>query len=133
MFELLFLLGRILYGGFFVLNALNHFTKTGMMAQYAGSKKIPSPKYAVWLSGLFILFGGLGILLGVYVQWAVLLLVVFLVVVSLTMHNFWTVQDPMQKQMEQVQFLKNMALLGAALMALAIPEPWVLSLAPWVY
>ena len=98
------------------------------MAQYAGSKKVPSPKYAVLLSGLLILLGGLGILLGVYVQYAILLVVVFLAVVSFTMHNFWTVQDPMQKQMEMVQFLKNMALLGAALMALAIPEPWAYSL-----
>ena len=128
MHELLFLLGRVVYGGFFVLNALNHFTKTGMMAQYAGAKKVPSPKYAVLLSGLLILLGGLGILLGVYVQYAILLVVVFLAVVSFTMHNFWTVQDPMQKQMEMVQFLKNMALAGATLMALAIPEPWAYSL-----
>jgi uncharacterized membrane protein YphA (DoxX/SURF4 family) len=129
MYELLFLLGRVLFGGFFILNALNHFTKTGMIAQYAGSKKVPSPKYAVWLSGLFILFGGLGILLGVQVQYAVSLLVIFLAVVSLTMHNFWAIQDPMQKQMEMIQFLKNMALLGAALMALAIPQPWAYRLA----
>lgn len=127
MYEILFLLGRLVYGGFFVFNAVNHFTKTGMMAQYAGSKKVPSPKYAVWLSGLFILFGGLGIILGAYVQFAVLLLVVFLAVVSFTMHNFWAVQDPMQKQMETVNFLKNMALAGAALMSLAIPTPWAYS------
>lgn len=132
MYELLFLLGRILYGGFFVLNGLNHFTKTGMMAQYAGSKGVPSPKYAVLLSGLFILLGGLGILLGVYVQWSVLLLAVFLVAASFKMHNFWAVQDPMQKQMEMVQFLKNMALLGAALMVLAISEPWAFSLTFWL-
>lgn len=128
MFELLFLLGRIIYGGFFVLNGLNHFMKTGMMEQYAASKKVPSPRYAVWLSGLMILFGGLGMILGIYVQYAALLIVVFLAVVSVTMHNFWTVQDSMQKQMEMVQFLKNMALLGAALMALAIPQPWTFSL-----
>jgi len=130
MFELLFLLGRILFGGFFLMNALNHFTKTGMMAQYASSKKVPSPRYAVLLSGLLLLFGGLGILLGVQVKYAVLLLVVFLAVVSFTMHNFWAIQDPMQKQLEMVQFLKNMALLGAALMTLAIPEPWTFSLMP---
>ncbi len=99
-----------------------------MLAQYASSKNVPSPKYAVLLAGLFLLFGGLGMVLGVYVQWAVLLLVVFLVVVSVMMHNFWAVTDPTQKQMEMVNFLKNMALAGAALMTLAIEQPWAFSL-----
>lgn len=124
MFGALFLLGRIVYGGFFILNAFNHFTKTGMLAQYAASKSVPFPKASVLATGLFLLFGGLGIVLGTYIQWAVLLIVVFLVAVSFTMHNFWAVQDAMQKQMEVVNFLKNMALAGAALMMLAIPEPW---------
>lgn len=130
MFEILFIIGRLLYGGFFILNSLNHFMKLEMMSQYASSKKVPYPKYAVVVSGLMILLGGLGIVLGVYVQYAVLLLVLFLLVVSVTMHNFWAVQDPMQKQMEMVQFLKNMALLGAALMFLTIPS-WELSLSSW--
>jgi len=30
--------------------------------------------------------------------------------------------------MEQVQFMKNMAILGAILMLLAIPTPWPMSL-----
>src|SRR3989344_4630380 len=114
MFELLFLIGRIVYGGFFVLMSLNHFTKTAMMAQYTASKKVPSAKSAVYISGLFLLLGGLGMILGVYTQFAVLLLVTFLVAVSLTMHNFWQIQDPQQKQMEMINFMKNMALAGAA-------------------
>lgn len=130
MFEILFIIGRLLYGGFFILNSLNHFMKLEMMSQYASSKKVPYPKYAVLVSGLMILLGGLGILLGVYVQYAVLLLVLFLFVVSVTMHNFWAVQDPMQKQIEMTQFLKNMALLGAALMFLTIPS-WEFSLSSW--
>ena len=32
------------------------------------------------------------------------------------MHNFWSVQDPQQKMGDQINFFKNMALLGAALM-----------------
>ncbi|MDR7554230.1 MAG: DoxX family membrane protein [Armatimonadota bacterium] len=126
--ETLFIIGRILLGGFYLFNALNHFTKADMMAGYAGSKGVPAPKAMVLVTGVLLLIGGLSILFGVYPTVGVLALVVFFVPVTFWMHNFWAVQDPMQKTMEMVQFAKNMALLGAALALLAIPQPWPLSL-----
>jgi hypothetical protein len=44
------------------------------------------------------------------------------------MHNFWADQDQQTRQSNEIQFQKNLALLGASLMLLLIPEPWVLSL-----
>jgi len=41
--------------------------------------------------------------------------VVFLVPVTLMMHNFWSVSDPMTLQIEKAMFLKNVAMLGGAL------------------
>jgi putative oxidoreductase len=32
------------------------------------------------------------------------------------MHNFWAVQDPTVAQMEQINFLKNLSLLGGAIL-----------------
>lgn len=40
------------------------------------------------------------------------------------MHDFWRVQDAQQRMGEQVNFFKNLALLGGAALAAAIPEPW---------
>lgn len=122
--EILFLVGRILFGGFFVMNGVNHLKKLGMLTGYAQSKSVPSAKFAVFFTGLLLLFGGLGVILGVWVEWAVLALVVFLVGVSFKMHNFWADQDPNMKMSNLVNFNKNMALLGAALVLLAIPAPW---------
>jgi len=34
------------------------------------------------------------------------------------MHNFWAVTDPMMKQMQMIMFLKNVSMLGTALMIL---------------
>jgi putative oxidoreductase len=36
--------------------------------------------------------------------------------VTLTMHKFWGISQPMQAQMQQIMFLKNVALLGATFM-----------------
>ncbi len=126
--EIAFLIGRILFGGFFVMNGLNHFMKASMVRGYAQSKGVPSPGLAVPVTGLMILGGGLGVILGVYIELSVALIAVFLFFVSLKVHNYWAVQDPMQKMSEMVNFTKNMALLGAALTLLAVPQPWVYSL-----
>lgn len=126
--QYLFLLGRILYGGFFLVSGIRHFRQVDAMVPYAASKGVPAPRLAILGSGLLAALGGLSILLGAWPRWGVLLIAVFLIPVSFQMHNYWADRDPQARQMNEVQFHKNMALLGAALMLLMIREPWVLSL-----
>lgn len=123
--EILFLVGRIIFGGYFVMNGTFHFTKHKAYSGYATSKGVSMPNFAVYGTGALLLVGGLGMMLGIYIEWAVAALALFLIPVSFTMHNFWAVRDPMTKMSERINFMKNMGLLGAALMMLAIPQPWV--------
>lgn len=123
----LFLLGRIVFGGFFLFNGVNHFALLGAMAQYAGSKRVPAPKAAVAVTGVLLLLGGLGVLLGVYPRVAASLLIVFLLPTSVIMHDFWTEQDAQARQLQMTQFLKNLALAGASLILLTV-DAWPLSL-----
>jgi hypothetical protein len=44
------------------------------------------------------------------------------------MHRFWADKDPQAKINNLVNFQKNVALLGAALLLLFIPQPWPMSL-----
>ena len=124
----LFVLGRILLGGYFIMSGLNHFKHLGMLTGYAQSKGVPMPRESVLLTGLMMVLGGLGILLGVYIQLSVFLLAIFLVVTTFQMHRFWKITDQGAKMGEEINFKKNLALLGALLMLLAIPLPWVTSL-----
>src|SRR3989344_5038893 len=98
--EILFIVGRILFGGFFVLNAYNHLTKTPALSRYAASKGVPSPKAFVLITGLMILLGGLGVIFGVYVKFALWLIVLFLVPTSIVMHAFWKEKDSQTKMLE---------------------------------
>lgn len=127
----LFLIGRIILGGFFIYSGLNHFLGFGMMANYTKMKGVPLPQVAVIITGLMLLVGGLSIVLGAYPKVGITLLAGFLIPVSLLMHNFWKIQDPQLKVADKVNFTKNMALLGAVLMFLAIPTPWPLSMMLW--
>src|SRR3954468_14480739 len=126
--DYLFVVGRILYGGFFVLGGINHFQNLNMMAGFTASKGMPAAKPGVVLSGLLILIGGLLVVLGWHVRIGLGCIVVFLVPVTFLMHNYWIETDMMQGINQRVNFQKNLALLGAALMMLMIPRPWPFSL-----
>ncbi|MFQ5614026.1 MAG: DoxX family membrane protein [Anaerolineae bacterium] len=123
-----FLIGRIIVGLYFLAMASNHFRQLDMMSGYAGSKGVPAPKAATIVTGLLLLIGSLSILLGFQPLIGVIALVIFFVPVTFMMHNFWAIEDEQMKMGEFVNFAKNLALLGAALMFLAIPQPWPFSL-----
>jgi len=120
----LHVLGRTIFGGFFLYNGINHLQNTEAMAQYAGAKGVPAPQQAVQASGAMLLAGGLSIIAGLKPRQGLALITAFLVPVSLQMHRFWEERDPERRQTELIQFMKNMALVGAALALLQIPEPW---------
>ena len=126
--ELLLLLGRIIFGGFFIMSGINHFTNLKMMAGYAGSKDVPAPALATAGTGVLLVAGGSSVVLGFLPVVGLLLLIVFLVPTSLIMHNFWTVEDPQMRAAEQINFLKNLALTGAALALMYGASNWPLSL-----
>ena len=57
------------------------------------------------------------------------LVILFLLPVSFRIHNYWNVADPAMRAIDQVQFWKNVALMGAALFIAAYSGPsWPMSL-----
>jgi putative oxidoreductase len=107
-------IGRLLFVAIFLMSGPMHFS--GKMIEHAASQGVPLASVAVPLSGLIALAGGLSILLGYKARIGAWLLVLFLVPVTLAMHPFWGVTDPMMQQIQMVMFLKNVSMLGAALM-----------------
>jgi uncharacterized membrane protein YphA (DoxX/SURF4 family) len=118
------LFGRAIFGGFFLYNGINHFLNREMMTGYSASKGVPYPDAAVAGSGAMLVLGGLSVLTGVKPKLGASLIGAFLLGVTPKMHDFWNVQDPQQRMGEQINFSKNLALLGGALIAAAVPEPW---------
>jgi putative oxidoreductase len=108
------LLGRFLYAFVFVMGGAANFSKMGIdHAQTAG---VPMASVTVPLAGLIAVLGGLSVALGYKARWGAWLIVLFLVPVTIVMHAFWKIADPQMAQMEQVNFFKNVSLLGAALL-----------------
>jgi putative oxidoreductase len=123
------LLGRAIFGGYFLYNGINHFMHHDMMSGYAKMKGVPSAEVAVPGTGLLLVLGGLSLITGYRPKLGAALITTFLAGVSPKMHAFWEESDPQQRQAEMVNFLKNMALIGGAMLAAAEPEPWPYSTA----
>jgi putative oxidoreductase len=107
-------LGRAFYSLLFLMSGLGHFSPQTIA--YAASAGVPLASVAVPLSGVLSLAGGLSVLLGYRAKIGAWLLVLFLVPVTVMMHNFWAVTDPQMHMMQQVNFFKNVGLLGGALL-----------------
>ncbi|KAA0223713.1 DoxX family protein [candidate division KSB1 bacterium] len=108
------LVGRILFSLIFVIGGISNFSKQAI--EHGAAQGIPLAAIAVPLSGVIALLGGLSIALGYKAKWGAWLLVLFLVPVTVMTHNFWAIQDSMLAQMHQVMFMKNLSMLGAALL-----------------
>jgi len=121
-----FLIGRLVFGGFFVVSGLNHLISVASMAQFAAAKGVPFAEVGVIVSGLLILFGGLSIVLGWRPDFGITAVVFFLVLVTPAMHNFWD-ESGAARMNDMAQFLKNVALAGGSLMLVAVPRPWIYS------
>jgi len=59
---------------------------------------------------------GLSILLGYRAKLGAWLIVLFLIPVTLMMHKFWAVTDSMMAQIQMIMFMKNVSMLGGALL-----------------
>jgi putative oxidoreductase len=114
--DVVVLIGRILFAALFATSAVAHFAQAEGMTGYAQSKGVPAARIAVLAGGVLLALGAISVLLGIWADLGALLLVIFLVPTALLMHGFWKETDDQAKMMEQVQFSKDLALAGAALM-----------------
>ena len=108
------LAGRILFAAIFVMASLGHFSHPEI--SYAAQHGVPMAGLLVPLSGVIALAGGLSVAVGYRARIGAWLLVLFLVPVTIMLHNFWAVKDPMMAQIQQAMFMKNVSLLGSALL-----------------
>jgi putative oxidoreductase len=108
------LAGRQLFSIIFILGSVGHFRPSSFA--YAAQHGVPAPGLLVPLSGVIALVGGLSVLLGYQTRLGAWLLVLFLVPVTLMMHNFWAMPDARIFEIERAMFLRNVTMLGGALL-----------------
>lgn len=114
--EVLAPVARVLFSLIFIVSAFSHFSSSTIA--YAASQGVPLASLLVPLSGIMALAGGISIALGYKARWGAALIVLFLIPVTLMMHRFWGLSDPKMAEMQEINFMKNVGLLGGALLVL---------------
>lgn len=108
------LIGRILFSIIFMYSSLSKFS-TGFVYD-AEAKGIPMADILIPFTGILELVGALSILSGFMAKWGAWLIVLVLVPVSIVMHDFWKIDDPIRHELVLLTFMRNMGLIGGALM-----------------
>lgn len=120
-------IARPLLATSFVLGGLDSFRHPAPRAVMAAPviNKIPpqlglpvdDPELLVRVNGATMVGAGLLLALGRFPRFAALLLAGSIVPTTLAGHRFWEVKDPEMRKQQQVQFMKNLGLLGGVLLA----------------
>lgn len=119
----LFIIGSVLFAFLFFGAGIGHFKASEAMTGYAKYKGLPAPKAGVLVSGALFLVGAIAVAFAaiaqgdfvVYGFFGALAIALVMFPTAVIFHNFWKETDPQAKQNEQIQFNKDIALAGAAL------------------
>ncbi|SDF83939.1 Uncharacterized membrane protein YphA, DoxX/SURF4 family [Halorubrum xinjiangense] len=111
------LLGRSLYGGVLAYMAVDGFKNNDKRVAVAEEKGVPMPDVLVPFVTGMLLVANLGIVLWRLPRAAAGALVVFFLGTTPAIHDFWTMESK-ERQGNKINFLKNLALLGGAIVFL---------------
>jgi len=117
--EIIFIIGRMLFGVLMLIGGLTHFTQLKKMTAMAQMNKVPMPSLGVIGTGVLLIAGGLSFIIWYYVWWGTLLLIIFFVPTTFMMHAFWRAQ-PEDKMRQTHAFMGNMSIIGLLLTILSL-------------
>jgi len=114
--EWIFLAGRVLFSiMFFESGIKGHILERKGTVAYARQSRVPLPQLAVPATGAMIVAGSVMVAFGAWGDLGALLIAAFLIAITPVMHAFWRETEPMPRQLQRIQFMKNLTTLGAAL------------------
>ena len=113
--DIVLLLARLSMGWLFLASGWMKITNVAGTVGYLTNLGVPSPSLMVYLVLGAELLIGITLILGIAVRYSAVLTVVFLVMATVIAHRYWTYPAAQQGN-QYAHFLKNLALMGGALM-----------------
>jgi putative oxidoreductase len=125
-FNAMALFGRVLLALVFLLSGIGKLRGFDGTVAYISSVGLPLPSVLAALALALEIVAGVALILGYRTRWAALALAAFTLVAAFLFHNFWSMPEQAQV-MQQIMFLKNLAIAGGLLMVAAYgPGAWSL-------
>ncbi|WP_418280594.1 DoxX family protein [Halorubrum sp. DTA98] len=110
-------LGRLLYGGILAYMAVDGFQNNDKRVAVAEEKGVPMPDVLVPFVTGMLFVANLGVLFWKFPRASAGALVVFFLGTTPAIHDFWTMEGK-ERHANKINFLKNVALLGGAILLL---------------
>lgn len=113
------ILGRLMLCAIFFAAAVgNKIPNFHKVAEIMAAKGMPVPKLLLVGAIVFLIAGSVSIILGYRARIGALLLIIFLILATCYFHNFWILSDPAAREMQTIQFMKNLSMMGAMVLLL---------------
>jgi putative oxidoreductase len=111
-------LGRICLSLIFIISGVKHAMSFSEGCMQLQGKGFPLPPMFMAAAVFCLIVGGLEVATGYFSRIGALLLIVFLLIVTPTFHDFWSYHGT-EGQMQAINFMKNLGLLGGLLVVYA--------------
>src|SRR5215212_12210340 len=109
------LLGRVLLSAIFVMAGYNKIMDYHGTAEHMSGQGMPAVSFLLPMAIAVEILGGLGLLVGFPTRFAAWMLFLFMIPTTAIFHNFWAMSEAQQYQMQMIQFMKNLAIMGGLL------------------
>jgi putative oxidoreductase len=113
-YDLALLLGRIALSALFIPGGLSKLTNLAGFTASLQKQGVPFAEVLAPLGAGIEFLGGIAVLIGFQTRLAAVLMILFTIIATLIAHRFWEFEGA-QRQMQQGQFFKNLAIVGGYL------------------
>lgn len=107
----LYIVARVSVGLTFLIAGLHKILGWAGPAAWMTSKGLPMVSLLLGIATIIEIMGALLLLFNLKVRWTSLVLAVFLLIVTLSMHTFWNMEG-MMFQTTFLDFIQNIAIIG---------------------
>ena len=104
--------GRALLGLYFIVPGVTKVTGFAAMSAYMEAHGVPLIPVLLSLTIVLQIGGGTSLLLGYRTQLMAFVLAGLTLVISLFMHDFWNVEEGLERAHETQNFVKNLAIMA---------------------
>lgn len=125
------LIGRMVLAWFYLSEAMRYAGQWEATVQLMALRNMPVPPLLLLLTLIILVLGGLALVLGFHTRHGAMLLFGFTIAASLAMHDFWQIQNPLERAADYEIFARNMAIAGALLVLVGVgPGPIAIDTIP---
>ncbi|MBV9419267.1 MAG: DoxX family protein [Alphaproteobacteria bacterium] len=118
------LVGRLILAWFFLSETVHYANQWEGTIQLMALKGIPVAPLLLATALLVMILGSLALLFGFQTRYGAVMLFGYVLVVSVAMHDFWLISEPIARGEDYEVFARNMAIAGGLLLLVGMgPGP----------